>query len=93
MHTILVNQYLEKLKVLWCTTNEFKEFMNRKELHNSFQKNVICNTLPNLFFNNTEAKFKKYFTKQWLSDKLILLILTAILSISKAFYRSLLIYL
>ena len=76
---------MHKLKVLWSTTDEFKEFMNKKELHDNFEKNMICNTLPNLFFNDAEVKFKKYFIKQWLSNKLLLLALVIILSVLKVF--------
>jgi len=88
--TFLMHQHLQKLKVLWSTTEEFEDFMNRKELHNDYEKNMIYNTLPNIFFHDVEAKFKKHFVQQWLSDKLLPLTLAAIPSVSKAFSRWLL---
>ena len=85
-----MNQNFQKLKVLWSTTEEFQEFMNRKESHDDFEKNVTYSTLPNLFPNDAESKFNKNFVKQWLPNKLLPLVLAANPLSSKYFPRWLL---
>ena len=63
VRAFLMNQHLEKLKVLWPTTEEFEDFMNCKELHNDADKKWHMK-LYQIFFNDVEAKFKKRFAKQ-----------------------------
>ena len=61
--------------------------MNRKELHNDFEKNMLCSTLPNLFLSDVESKVKNHFVKQLLSNKILPLTIEAVPSASKAFSR------
>ena len=64
--------------------------MNRKDLHNNFEKNMTHDTLSNAFLNDVESKFNNNLVKQWFSDKLLPLTLAAVLLVSKYFFHWLL---